>query len=291
MTRAASSPVNCLSCWLLVAVIAVTGAAQPAHAQSTFARVVEDDGRPRALQIAIVSYENPARRRSARVDLIGAVHIGDEAYYAALNERFRRYDAVLFELVAPQGTIITPDTEITGFLSGTQRMMTRMLDLSFQLEKIDYTLPNFVHADLSPDEMSASMAERNESLYTYFWRIFIAAMREYSRDPLGMRNYERMDSALSAGSENSLKVMMAYDFADLDRYRHMLGNDADNAVIGARNQRAIDVLLQQLQNGSRRIGIFYGLAHMPDFEDKLAALGYEPVDVDWVDAWALTATP
>ena len=34
------------------------------------------------------------------VDLIGAVHIGDIAYYQQLNERFKQYDALLYELVA-----------------------------------------------------------------------------------------------------------------------------------------------------------------------------------------------
>ena len=37
------------------------------------------------------------------VDLIGAVHIGDVAYYAAAQRRFEQYDALLYELVAPKG--------------------------------------------------------------------------------------------------------------------------------------------------------------------------------------------
>ena len=41
-----------------------------------------------------------------QVDLVGAVHVGEKSYYAALNECFKKYDAVLYELVAPPGTRI-----------------------------------------------------------------------------------------------------------------------------------------------------------------------------------------
>ena len=37
------------------------------------------------------------------VDLVGAVHLGDKAYYERLNELFENYDAVLYEFVAPEG--------------------------------------------------------------------------------------------------------------------------------------------------------------------------------------------
>ena len=40
------------------------------------------------------------------VDLIGAVHIGDIAYYDELNKQFTQYDALLYELVAPPGTVV-----------------------------------------------------------------------------------------------------------------------------------------------------------------------------------------
>ena len=61
-----------------------------------------------------------------------------------------------------------------------------------------------------------------------------------------------------------------------------------SAIITARNGKALDVLREQLELGFERIGIFYGVAHLPDFDKRLRAdFGMEPVAVVWVDAWDL----
>ena len=118
---------------------------------TTFARVaVDGDDEPRALQMAIVTYVPESGNGNHSVDLVSAIHIGEKAYYAALNDKFEQYDTLLYELVAPQGTIVTHETERKGFISNAQLAMTRLLDLSFQLDEIDYTPSNFVHADLVP---------------------------------------------------------------------------------------------------------------------------------------------
>ena len=273
---------------LMILVPAFTaGAAEFTPTQ--FSRIVTNDsGVAESLQLAIITYAMADGDRDLRVDLVSAVHVGEKSYYAQLNELFRDYDALLYELIAPPGTVITPDQRPTGMVSGLQRGMTAMLDLSFQLEEIDYTPANFVHADLSPKEMSASMADRNESLYVYFWRIVYASLREYSRDPLGMRNMNALSGSLASSRQSHpLKIMMANEFADLDRLQDMLGKDSDSAVIGARNERAIEILQREVEAGARRLGIFYGVAHMRDLENRLLEIGYVPVETRWVDAWAL----
>lgn len=258
-------------------------------APSQFTRIVtNDNGAPKSLQLAVVTYAPVESGQDVTVDLISAVHVGEKDYYAELNELFRDYDALLYELIAPAGTVITGDEKPSGMISGLQRGMTAMLDLSFQLEEIDYTPGNFVHADLSPEEMSQSMAERDESLYVYFWRIIYASLREYGRDPLGMRNMNALTGSLASSRQSHpLKIMMANEFADLDRLQDMLGKDSDTAVIGARNQRAIEVFEREVAAGARRVGIFYGVGHMRDLENRLLEIGYVPIATRWVDAWAL----
>jgi hypothetical protein len=257
-----------------------------------FARIAEDDrNQPLALQIAINSYGLKTGYRQIRVDLIGAIHIGDQAYYSMLNERFKTYDALLYELIAPRDTIVERDySQPRGIISNTQVAMKNLLGLSFQLDEVDYAARNFVHADLSPHELSQSMHERGESLYVYFWRLFYASMNQYARDPLGLRDTQKLLAMLSGGSDNAFKVMLAYELVDLDRYQEILGEDADSAVIGARNQRAIDVLREQLKAGGKRVAIFYGVAHMPDMEQRLTEqLGFVYLDTTWIDAWKLDA--
>ena len=258
--------------------------------ETSFARVAENDQKqPLALQVAINSYGLKTGYRQIRVDLIGAIHIGDKAYYAVLNERFKTYDALLYELIAPKDTIVERgESQSRGVLSNTQLAMKNMLGLSFQLDEVDYAARNFVHADLSPQELTQSMRDRGESLYVYFWRLFYASMNQYARDPLGLGDMQKLSAMLSGSSDNRFKVMLAYELVDMDRYREILGEDEDSAVIGARNQRAIDVLREQLKAGRRQLAIFYGVAHMPDMEQRLTEqLGFTYLDTTWVDAWML----
>lgn len=253
-----------------------------------FARVAENSARhPLALQLAVASYIVPGS--DVQVDLISAIHIGDKAYYKELNERFKDYDSMLYELIAPKDAVHSErDPESQSIISSTQIAMKDMLALSFQLDEIDYSAANFVHADLSPTELSASMDERGESLYVYFWRLFYASFSEYARDPLGLNSLSLFSAMLSKDSDNAFKVMLAYEMTDLKKHNEILGEDSESAVIGARNQRAIDVLKEQLAGGDKRVAIFYGVAHMPDMEKRLLEqLELEYLDTAWIDAWRL----
>lgn len=276
---------------LLISLLCAMPLALPAHAaesETLFARVATDSNEaPTALQLAIVTYVPERGDARYSVDLVSAIHIGEQEYYAALNDKFEEYDTLLYELVAPQGTIVTRETERKGFISNAQMTMTRLLDLSFQLDEIDYTAGNFVHADLSGDELSQSMTDRNESLYTYFWRVFFASMREYGKDPLGLRDWQIISAILKDDDDGALKTLLAYELVDLDRIQDVLGEDSDSAVIGARNERAIEVLHRELDSGAKRIGIFYGVGHMPDLEERLLQMGLVPTRTVWVDAWYL----
>ncbi len=279
----------------LAAILLALFASAPALADSgtAFARVAtDDDDQPRALQLAITTYEPTNARPGVSVDLVSAIHIGDSSYYADLNRRFEDYDVLLYELVAPPEAIENNRlAKRKGLLSTTQIGMTKLLDLSFQLDEIDYEAPNFVHADLSPQELRNSMADRGESLYVYFWRIFFASLNEYAKDPLGLRDWEMLSAVVTAEEDHALKTMLAYEMTNIDTVRNVLGDDADSAVIGARNQRAIDVLKREIDGGAKRIGIFYGVAHMPDLEARLIEqLGLFYKKTAWVDAWQLGAS-
>ena len=118
-----------------------------------FLRLSRDaDGEPVSLDTSIVRYresaESAARagRRPVEVDLVGAVHLGSGAYYDTLDRLFRGYDAVLYELVAPENARVPkPGRKPAGAIGSAQQGLTKMLGLEFQLEQIDYTARNFVH--------------------------------------------------------------------------------------------------------------------------------------------------
>lgn len=285
---------------VLVGSLALPVFAEPATDPDTiqaghirFARIdLDDDGNPRALQVAIVSY-SPSGGDGPLVDLIGAVHVGDTGYYAELNARFRAYDALLYEMVAPPGASVPrPGAERNGFIPNAQLAMRSALDLDYQLDRIDYSAPNFVHADLSPVELGERMRARNESLYVYFWRAFYASVREAARDPLGLTQLSLLSSLFADEDGHSLKTAMAYELVEVDRFNAVIDGPDGSAVIAERNQRAIDVLKAELASGVDKAGIFYGVAHMPDLDRRLAEqLGMAPVRVRWVDAWRLSDQP
>lgn len=265
-----------------------------ADAPSQFARVAKDElDRPRALQLAIVTYVPREDARKFSVDLISAIHIGDKAYYAQLNHRFRDYDALLYELVIPEDMEVPRSiSERKGFISSTQLAMTKALDLSFQLDEIDYKQPNFVHADLSSAELAQSMVDRGESLYVYFWRVVYASLEEYAKDPLGMRDWRILLSLVGPDRDGALKTAIAYDMTRIDLVRDVLDGDNGSAIIAARNQRALQVLRKEIESGGKRIGIFYGAAHMPDFEERLLTeLALTRRETAWIDAWKLGSEP
>lgn len=272
----------------LVITLTLVVSSAAANATTEFSRIdTNSDGSVRSLQIAVVSYERDGDEGGPRVDLVGAVHIGDQAYYQALNELFTSYDALLYELVAPEGTRLRRGESTGGGLSSGQRGLAKAMDLSFQLQEIDYTPTNFVHADLSPKGMLAAMEERNESLYSYFWSAIYAGMRQTAKDPLGHKEMAKIGKVLAADEGNKLKLLMAYEFADLGTLEDMFGKDSGTALIGARNQRAVEVLQRELDKGAASVGVFYGAAHMADLEKRLVDLGFKPVATRWFDAWLL----
>jgi hypothetical protein len=63
-----------------------------------------------------------------------------------------------------------------------------------------------------------------------------------------------------------------------------------STIIAERNKVALGVLRKQLAAGTRRIAIFYGAGHMPDFEKRIGQdFGLVPVETRWLVAWNLKA--
>lgn len=250
----------------------------------------DDDGRIVSLQVAIARFQSTVAP-GVTVDLVGALHVGDVDYYAALNERFTGYDALLYELVAPRGTRIRPGAPRKGFLAGAQLAMTEGLDLAYQLDEIDYLAENFVHADLSPKELKAAMAARGETPLLFAWRGFIAGIKQSARDPMGVQGTMLLANLLAPTSDRALKIAVAKELMKMDQMRELLGQDEGSSIIGARNARAIEVLREELETGRKRLGIFYGVGHSEDLARRLTdELGFEHTGTEWVDAWAIEAS-
>lgn len=262
--------------------------------ETRFLRIRRDeDGKPLALQTAIVRYENKAK--TMLIDLIGAVHIGEGDYYKQLNFQFDQYDALLYELVASEGSTVPVRGEkptSTNPISLIQNSAQSMLGLESQLELINYEKKNFVHADLSPAEMQAKMAERGDNALT----LGLSAVADMIRQQNLAKRKATQAGQTPAGPESlieilgdplKMKLMMAEQFASTGEAG--LGDRLNQLLVTDRNEAAVKVLQKEIVNGKKKLGLFYGAAHMPDFEERLVNdFGMTKSELVWVDAWDLT---
>ena len=193
---------------------------------------------PVGMQTAIVRYVpvNPTPGDPPiSVDLVAAVHVADAAYYADLNRRFEKYDAVLYELVAPEGTVVPRGrgTSNTNPLGAMQNGMKEVLDLDHQLEKIDYTKKNFVHADMSPDDFLKSMKDRNEGFLEMYMKLMgeSLAMQSGQAAKGESPDIELISALFSDDRPRRLKIVMAKQLAETESLLASFGGEEGSVII------------------------------------------------------------
>ncbi len=260
----------------------------------------DKDRQPLAMQTAIVRYVPAADYDADKkpdgytryVDLVGAVHIADHAYYRELNRRFRSYDAVLYELVAPEGTIVPRGrgTDNGNPLGALQNGLKNILEVEHQLEQIDYTRPNFVHADMSPEEFMKSMEDRQEGFIQMYFKILGASLAQQSEAEGDSAETDVLAALFASDRPRRLKIAMAKQFESMEELMVGLVGSDGSTLITERNRRALDVLQQQLAHGQKRLAIFYGAGHLSNMQEQMMKrFDMRPVGGQWLDAWDLRA--
>ncbi len=247
-----------------------------------FIRVDEDDSAAR-LQTAVTRYEKDGES----VELIGAVHIADKAYYQTLTTRFQGYDSLLFEMIggekfkALKNAEDEPDAPAEKDLSGLHKiydMVANFLNLTDQAGSIDYTTENFVHADLTIAEFTGMQAERGESLIGF-------AMKAGKLDPAAKNQPDpaKLLKAMLTGSSNLVKLEIVHTLGQGDD--QIAAFAGESVIITDRNKRCLEVMNAEFAAGHKNLGIFYGAAHFPDMEKQLLELGFKRTKQEWLTAW------
>ena len=256
-----------------------------------FIRIQRNENRdPVALQTAIAKYVPAGSEKGAEIDLVAVVHIGEQAYYERLNKEFEKYDAVLYELVAPEGNKPPQGGEMKSDnpLAMLQQGMTFFLGLEHQLQVVDYRKSNFVHADLSPEGMKKAMRERGDDKMTIILGVIADLLRKRNLDADKPEPQTPDISLTDLLNPKKLKRIMAQQFEDAGG-DVSLGGTINRLLVEDRNKACIKVLQQQLTAGKKKIAIFYGAAHMPDFDKRLKEdFGMKRTESEWITAWNLT---
>ncbi len=261
-----------------------------AQAPRKLIRLVRDiHGDPIALTTPIIHLTSKDPKRAGlSVDLIGAVHVGEKAYYAKLNKAFEQYDAVLYELVAPKDTRPTAGVRSGSPISAIQVGMKDFLELQFQLDEIDYKKKNFVHADMSPDQFAKSMDDRGESIWTMMAQMMGAGIAQQA----GRANGSDTDLLLALFDKHraiQLKRFMAGQMEDMEGAMGALDGPRGSAIITERNKAALKVLGEEIGKGKKKIAIFYGAGHLADMEKRADAdFNLQRTGkIEWLEAWNL----
>lgn len=246
------------------------------------------------LQTAITRYQN---EDGVVIELVAAVHIADAEFYAGLNEYFASQDSVLYELVAEADFRPSPGTASDGgsVLGFIQSALAGFLDVSFQLEQIDYSANNFRHADLSPTQLQQIMHDKGENFFSMFMSLALAQMasdqqRETANARMSALNMLTLFSALAADDQtNAFKYLFAEELSYSGGI--VLGSELEQQItlLGERNRVALDVLADTLKEpGQRYISVFYGVAHMAGIDRGLVnTLGFERKNQRWLTAWKI----
>ena len=248
-------------------------------------------GRAWSMDTAITRFElTNENGKVVYVDLIGAVHVGEKEYYDALNERFEMYDSMLYELIAPEGTVIPKgggERDIANPIAALQVGMMAGLDLSFQLEQIDYTPSNFVHADMTPEEFAESWTKNNESVS----RILLKSMGHsiaMQTKGKGPSNLSFLAAGLSKNPTLKFRRVAAEQMMAMDAGMSIFEGDEGSTIIENRNAKAMKILKREIDAGKTKLGIFYGAGHLNDMQERLEnEFQMKRSGKTWLLAWKL----
>ncbi|MCB9871949.1 MAG: hypothetical protein H6837_19000 [Planctomycetes bacterium] len=244
------------------------------------------------LETAVVRYVG---RSGAFIDLIGAVHIADRDYYRRLQARFGSYDALLYELVKPAGT--PPPSagadrapRAGGVVSAFQRMLRNVLGLEFQLDAVDYRAPNFVHADLDTATFTRMSKDKGETLLGLMFELAKRQLAGSQRTDPGL-GLGLLAALFAPDREKRLKYLLARELPKLEGLLAGLGpreGDGGSVLLIGRNRRLMEVLRARVRRGDRRIGVFFGAAHLPDVEQRIfSEIGFRRTSITWEKAWTI----
>lgn len=276
-----------------------------------YIRIRRDERRlPVAMETPVITFRSSERFKGVTVDLIGAVHLGEGAYYRELNRRFRNYDLVLFEAVMPEeavkddvrpggggaGRASLPDEENwddakVGFaaISVLQLGMKDALGMEFQLAAVDYTPKNFVHADMTAEEFEASMKKRGESFGGMLLSEMGKSMSSTKQQNALAMNLDLFISALSSDRVYAVRRIAASQLAQEGSGEAFASADGTSTIITERNRRCLEIMEQQIKaKKPAKVAIFYGAGHFADMEKRMVRdYGFTRSGEDWILAWNL----
>ena len=295
--------------------------------ESPWFRIERDGKVPVALQTSIVRFSGSyvgkdGQTREASVDLVGAIHLAEKQYYDALNEEFKNYETVVFELVAPKGADMKQlfaeeskedengkkksGVSPLDFVSYSQIKMSEALGMVHQKDGIDYLADNFVRGDMDAEDFIIQLFSNGDvgeffvdNFFSGFndetlgqlegWGIVLLSAKNRRLALRRLFAVELLNSSLDDIDKETKRLEKSEpnDDVDADAIQKATGEEREGVLIHLRNKKAIEAVKKELDDGKTKIAVFYGAAHLPDLERRLEkefGLKREG-EPRWFDAW------
>ncbi len=278
------------------------------------------------VQLEIVARKFVSAQEGRPVIWLSAVsHIGETNYYRALQKHLDAQELVLFEGIggeemkraeratknaSPSTNGVTPNSANAtkkSELSSLQTAMAQALGLVFQLDIVDYDRAHFRNSDISVAALQKLIGSTNSVARTN--PNAPPAKGESANDEL-QKLLKMMDSSSAQGAlfqslfqfiganprlrgvvKLALIEILAQLRGDITQARGLPPEMQRlfRILIEKRNEAVLVDLKAELARHSpaKTISLFYGAAHMNDFERQLRALGYRPDAELWLPAFTL----
>ncbi len=270
---------------------------------------IDEETESKTLLIPIAVYKNDAGQE---LDLVGVVHVGAPDYYEELNHRFQSYDRVFFEMI-DGGDLVERELIAKKMMDNTAteedkkrykelqkdtgsgmnplsivlQIVTSYLigetELQMQQVGIDYGYDHFVFADMTQDELNAAMKERGETMLGFALCELLLGKK---KDPEKVKKQQELTARMMTPGDEKVSAVREFlieglvDSMESDRMNN-------TAIIISRNEKAMEILDAAMKDQPyKRVALFYGAAHIPDFHERLVARGYELQGTEWLEAFS-----
>jgi hypothetical protein len=165
------------------------------------------------------------------------------------------------------------------------------LKLESQMEGIDYSKKNFVHADMTARQFAAMQDKRGEGFLQMWWRAMQAQIARPEATPNSPGLLKILEILCRPDSPTELKRLVGRMFDQVEKIMSGMETEKGSVIVVERNKVALEVLKKEIAKGSRHLGIFYGAAHLTDMEQRLLAMGFKREKQEWLTAWDLPPEP
>ena len=169
--------------------------------------------------------------------------------------------------------------------SGTELLhgLTHILQVVLQTQTLllhteSKVVDHFVHADMTLDEFREAQARKGESIAGLMLKSVLSSLVE--KTGTNRAGEFGLMADFLAGNKTGLKNKLMGMMANAP-------NGLENTVIlEGRNAKCMEVFDRWSGKGVRRIGVFYGAAHLPGLHGALLERGYRLREVRWLPAWS-----